>query len=188
MKYLIAGLGNPGIEYENTRHNVGFRILDNLAAHKSLFFSDNRLASTTTFKLKGREVTLIKPSTFMNLSGKAVQYWIQKLKIPYDRLLVIADDIALPLAKIRLRQSGSDGGHNGLKSVSEHLLTTTYPRLRFGIGNDFPKGKQSEYVLGKWINTELEILTPKLETAVQLIEDFVFIGIERAMNQYNKSE
>ena len=188
MKYLIAGLGNPGREYENTRHNTGFMILDNLAINKSVLFTDSRLASIAAFKHKGREFTMIKPTTFMNLSGKAVLYWIQKIKIPHTNLLVIADDIALPLATLRLKPEGSDGGHNGLKSVSEHLITTNYPRLRFGIGNDFSKGMQTDYVLGEWQNDELDIIKPKIETAIKLIEDFVCIGIQHTMNKYNKSE
>jgi PTH1 family peptidyl-tRNA hydrolase len=183
MKYIIAGLGNPGPTYENTRHNIGFKIVDALAS--TILFSQERFALRAELKYKGRQVILIKPQTFMNLSGKAIKYWLEKEKIDIENLLVITDDIMLPFGKIRLRPKGSHGGHNGLRNIEEELQTQNYPRLRFGIGNNFPKGKQVDYVLGQWSSEELNVLPEKIEKAKQCVLDFVFLGIDRAMNLHN---
>lgn len=186
MKYLIAGLGNIGEEYNLTRHNIGFDTLDAFAKASNVFFSQEKLAFTTEVKFKGRTFVLIKPTTYMNLSGKAVNYYLQKEKIPTENLLVIIDDIALPLGTLRLRGKGGDGGHNGLKSINESLGTTEYARLRFGIGSEFPRGKQVEYVLGKWTQEELNILAEKIPVAVEMIKSFGIIGLERTMNAFNE--
>jgi len=185
MKFLIAGLGNIGDEYVNTRHNIGFNVLDAFANSTGSFFSLDRLAHKTESKFKGKTFILIKPTTFMNLSGKAVNYWLQAEKIPVEHLLVITDDIALPFGSLRLKPKGSDGGHNGLKSIQEVLGTSEYARLRFGVGNEFPKGRQSEYVLGQWTNDEQKLLVPRVELAVETIKSFGAIGIERTMNFFN---
>lgn len=186
MKYLIAGLGNVGDEYDHTRHNIGFEVTDFIAsAHEAPFKSD-RLAFVAEFRLKGKSVWLIKPTTYMNLSGKAIQYWLQKLSIPKEHLLVVADDLALPLGKIRIRPSGSDAGHNGLKSINLHLEGDQYPRLRFGIGNNFPKGRQVDFVLGKWAPEEEAEVKKQVETAAKAAESFVLAGIQITMNQFNR--
>jgi PTH1 family peptidyl-tRNA hydrolase len=184
-KFLIVGLGNPGSEYENTRHNIGFRILDAFADSLKIKFSSSRLAFTAEGKIKNKKFFLIKPVTFMNLSGKAVNYYLQKEKIPLSNILVITDDIALPFGKIRIRPKGSDGGHNGLKNINEILGSENYPRLRFGIGNEYPKGGQVNYVLGEWNDEELKIIQPKIGLAVNAINDFMLLGIEKTMNLYN---
>lgn len=184
-KFLIAGLGNIGAEYEQTRHNIGFDVLDFLAAKNALSFQSDRYASVAQLKHKGKELILIKPSTYMNLSGKAVHYWLQKEKIPLTNLLVITDDIALPTGKLRLRRQGSDGGHNGLKNIQELLQTPNYARLRIGVGNDFPKGKQAEYVLGKWKNEDKEIIKTAIEKAADAVMSFTLIGLEKTMNLVN---
>lgn len=185
MKYLIVGLGNIGAEYEHTRHNIGFDVADAFVAkHRGTFKSD-RLADVAECKWKGRIFVVVKPTTYMNLSGKTVKYWMEKEKIPLENIFVIVDELALPLEKLRIRPGGSDAGHNGLKSIQELLGTNQYPRLRFGIGNDFPKGKQVEFVLGKWQPEEQKIIAPKLEKCVEIIESFATIGIERTMNKYN---
>lgn len=186
MKALIVGLGNPGKEYEFTRHNIGFLILDNFSNKENLSWKVERYASVTTFRIKGRELILIKPSTYMNLSGKAVKYWMEKEKISLESLLVLCDDISLPFGKIRIRSKGSDGGHNGLLSIIESLGTENFSRLRFGIGNDFPKGMQVEYVLGKWKEEELKELPKKIDICIEAIISFVLIGIDKTMNIYNK--
>jgi peptidyl-tRNA hydrolase, PTH1 family len=186
--FLIAGLGNIGPEYAGTRHNIGFDVLDALVSGQEESFVVDRLAAVAEIKWKGKMLTCIKPSTYMNLSGRAVKYWLDKRKIPLERLLVVTDDIALPLSRLRLRPSGSDAGHNGLKSIMEELQTDQYPRLRFGIGNDFPRGMQVEYVLGAWRETERRLVKLKTETAVRLIQSFVSAGLERTMNDYNKIE
>jgi peptidyl-tRNA hydrolase, PTH1 family len=186
--FLIAGLGNIGAEYDGTRHNIGFDVVALLAAKYQGSFVIDRLAAIAEVKFKGKTLTCILPSTYMNLSGKAVKYWLDRKKIPLERLLVIADDLALPLSRLRLRPSGSDAGHNGLKSLSAELQTEDYPRLRYGIGNDFPRGMQVEYVLGKWLPEELPLVRIKNEKAVQVIESFVFAGMQRTMNDYNKME
>lgn len=187
MKYLIAGLGNPGAEYDGTRHNIGFDVLDKLASKHDLTFSLDRHAEYTLLKHRGRQYHLIKPTTYMNLSGKAVNYWLTKLSLSPKNLLVVMDDIALPLGKLRLRPNGSDAGHNGLKSIEEQLNTKNYPRLRFGIGDDFHKGQQVDYVLGKWSGNELKLIKPKIELAGEIIVNFGFLGIQRTMNQYNNN-
>src|ERR1700722_10125503 len=184
-KYLIAGLGNIGAEYEGTRHNIGFDVLDALAARHEQRFAVERLAEKVEIRLKGNILVCIKPTTYMNLSGRAVKYWMDKGNITPDRLLVIIDELALPLSKLRLRPGGSDAGHNGLTSIQESLGTNAYPRLRFGIGNDFPRGRQVEYVLGKWGAEELPLVRIKIEKSVELIESFATIGIERTMSLYN---
>lgn len=190
-KYLIVGLGNPGEEYDNTRHNIGFKILDAVASgtggkgQRAGVFENTRLAFTAEIKVKNKTFFLIKPSTFMNLSGKAVNYYLQKEKIPLSNLLVVTDDVALPTGEIRLRPKGSDGGHNGLKNINEVLGHSNYARLRFGIGNDYPKGTQVKFVLGKWTSEELKIVLPRIELASETIKDFALMGIEKTMNAYN---
>ncbi len=186
MKYLIAGLGNIGPEYADTRHNIGFIVADALAQEGKGMFKPGRLADTATLKYKARILVVIKPSTFMNLSGKAVKYWLEKEKIPLENLLVITDDIALPTGVLRLRSKGGDGGHNGLMSIIEYLGTSEFSRLRVGIGNDFAQGFQVEYVLGKWTKPEEEIMLPKVKTTVEIVKSFVTIGVERTMNVYNQ--
>jgi PTH1 family peptidyl-tRNA hydrolase len=184
-KFLIIGLGNIGIEYEHTRHNIGFDVVDALVAKYEGIYRVDRLALVAEIKYKGKVVICIKPSTYMNLSGKAVKYWMDKENILTDNLLVIVDEIAIPLDKIRLRPSGSHAGHNGLKSIEESLMTDKYPRLRFGIGNHYAKGKQVDYVLGKWKPEELPLVNVKISRCVELVEQFVQNGIDLTMNQYN---
>jgi peptidyl-tRNA hydrolase, PTH1 family len=185
MKYLIAGLGNPGEKYDNTRHNIGFKTLDALAKASNVVFEPDKLADVCEVKHKGRTLVLVKPTTFMNLSGKAVNYWMQKEKIPADNILVITDDLALPVGKIRLKPRGSDGGHNGLKDIQAVLATDVYPRLRFGIGSNFHKGQQADYVLGQWTENEMIILPKRLDLAVEAILSFAAIGLDRTMNVFN---
>lgn len=185
MKYLIAGLGNIGPEYDNTRHNIGFKVLDAFAEASGTFFSTDRLALIAKTKFRGRQVVMIKPTTFMNLSGKAVNYWLNAEKIPQENLLVLVDDIALPFGTIRIRQNGSEGGHNGLKSISECLGNNNYARLRFGIGNDYPKGAQADYVLGRWSDEQNSAFEDRLKITTQAIEDFIAVGIQHAMNTFN---
>jgi PTH1 family peptidyl-tRNA hydrolase len=185
MKFLIVGLGNVGNEYAHTRHNIGFDIVNAFVQkHKGNFRAD-RLAYVSEIKLKGKTFVCICPSTFMNLSGKAVKYWMDKEKIASENMLVIVDDIALPADKLRLRPGGRDAGHNGLKSLQEILGTSDYPKLRFGIGNDYPKGHQSDFVLGKWKKEEEPLMKLKIEKAVEAIETFALQGITAAMNQVN---
>src|ERR1700712_319623 len=185
-KYLIVGLGNIGMEYEHTRHNIGFDVVDAFVKKQAISFRTDRLADVAECKLKGRQAICIKPSTFMNLSGKAVKYWKEKERIENENILVIVDEVALPLDKLRLRIAGSSGGHNGLKSIEELLLTENYPRLRFGVGNNYPKGRQVEYVLGKWNAAELPLVQKKMVVCTELIETYILQGIDAAMNQYNK--
>ena len=187
-RFLIAGLGNIGQEYAHTRHNIGFDIADALVLKHGGMFKTERLADVASFHLKGREITVIKPATYMNLSGRAVRYWMDHKKVELGQLLVLVDDIALPLSKLRLRPSGSPAGHNGLKSIQEMLNTADYPKLRFGVGNDYPKGMQVEFVLGRWTNEELPLVRLKVEKAVEVIENFIFTGIERTMTEVNKKE
>ncbi|HXD78060.1 MAG TPA: aminoacyl-tRNA hydrolase [Puia sp.] len=187
-KYLIAGLGNIGAEYAGTRHNIGFEVLDALAARHQQVFAVERLAEQVEIRWKGNLLIGIKPTTYMNLSGKAVKYWMDKEGITVDRILVVMDELALPLSRFRLRPGGSDAGHNGLTSIQEVLGTQGYARLRFGIGNDFPRGRQIDYVLGRWKQEELPLVREKVEKSVDLIESFVSIGIERTMNLYNNLE
>ncbi len=185
-KFLIAGLGNFDLEYAGTRHNIGFDVVDAFSQKHGGNFIVSRLAGIAEIKWKGKTVILIKPTTYMNLSGKAVKYWMDKESINIENLLVIVDDKALPLSKLRMRPGGSDGGHNGLKSVQEFLGTTEYPKLRFGIGDSFRKGMQVEYVLGKWDAKEIPLVNLKIEKSVEAVECFVSIGIQRAMEQFNK--
>ncbi len=186
MKYLIAGLGNIGDEYADTRHNIGFIAVEALALNLKSTFESGRLASVARMSLKGRTLVAIKPSTYMNLSGKAIRYWMQKEDIPTENILVIVDDLALPLGALRLKSKGSDGGHNGLISIIETIETAEFARLRIGIGNDFAKGAQVDYVLGRWSAEEAKILTPRIEMTVDLIKSFVLAGTERTMNMFNK--
>ncbi len=185
MKYLIAGLGNIGAEYELTRHNIGFLILDRLAEQHKIDFSTEKLASVAEFKSKGRTFHLIKPTTYMNLSGKAVNYWLQELKIQPENLLVITDDIALPFGKLRMRQKGSNAGHNGLKSIEAVLGGNAYPRLKCGIGDNFHKGQQVDYVLSRFSHEEFGHLPEMLDKACEMVIAFGTVGIERTMNQFN---
>ena len=184
-KFLIIGLGNIGAEYQGTRHNIGFDVVDALVEKHEGVFSVDRLALVAEIRYKGKTLICIKPTTYMNLSGKAVKYWKEKENITVDNSLVIVDDLAIPLDKLRLRAAGSDAGHNGLKSIQEALLTDKYPKLRFGIGNDFSKGKQVDYVLGKWSAEERPIVELKIRKSVELIESFVQNGIDLTMSQYN---
>lgn len=188
MKFLIVGLGNMGNEYAHTRHNIGFDVVGAFAAKHKAVFKMDRLAALAEFKLKGKTVICILPSTFMNLSGKAVKYWMDKEKIAMEHILVVVDELAIPLSKLRLRPGGSDAGHNGLKSIQEHLLTSEYPRLRFGIGNHYPKGMQVEYVLGRWTAEETPLVKKKIDASVEVIESFILTGIDRTMNTANKIE
>ncbi|MDR1199587.1 MAG: aminoacyl-tRNA hydrolase [Prevotellaceae bacterium] len=188
MKYLVAGLGNIGAEYANTRHNIGFKTLDTFAEASNVTFSTLRYGALGEVKIKGRSVWLLKPSTYMNLSGKAIAYWLKAEKIPVENLLVILDDLSLPFGQIRIRTKGSDGGHNGLKSINETLEHNNYNRLRFGIGHDFVQGGQVDYVLDDWNSEEKKLLPEKLKTVHNAIISFVTIGIERTMNIFNTRE
>lgn len=186
MKYLIAGLGNIGPEYELTRHNIGFLVLDRIADNHKIDFTTQRLADKAELKFKGKQIHLIKPNTFMNLSGKAIAYWLQELKIPKENLLVIVDDLALPFGTLRLRTKGSAAGHNGLKNIEQLLGGQDYSRLRFGIGNEFGKGQQIDYVLGNFSSQELEALPPMMDNVEEMVKSFCTIGAERTMNFFNK--
>jgi peptidyl-tRNA hydrolase, PTH1 family len=186
MKYLIVGLGNIGRDYDHTRHNVGFDILDRLAKAQSVDWKSETLGDLAQVKHKGRTFLLLKPSTYMNLSGKAVRYWMQKEKITPESILIICDELNLPLGALRIRAKGSDGGHNGLKSIQELLATQEYPRMRVGIGDKFAKGKQVNYVLGKWSDDEWAELQNVMESAGEAILAFGTVGLAMAMNQYNK--
>lgn len=185
-KKLIVGLGNIGAEYAHTRHNIGFDVLNAFVAKHDAFFRVDRLAEVAEIKLKGRAVICIKPTTYMNLSGKAFSYWLNKEKVNIKNTLTIVDDLALPLEKIRIRPSGSDAGHNGLKDIQFTLETTDYPKLRFGIGNIFPKGRQVDFVLGKWKEEELPVVRQKIDACVELIESFILSGLEKTMNVANQ--
>ena len=184
-KYLICGLGNPGDEYRGTRHNTGFMVLDAFAKASNIVFEDRRYGFVAQTSLKGRKVFLLKPTTFMNLSGNAVRYWLGKENIDQKRLLVVSDDVALPLGAFRLKGSGSDGGHNGLGHIQQ-LIGQVYARLRMGVGNDFPRGAQVNWVLGRYSDEELKTLQPSIDKAVDIIKTFVLTGIDFTMNQYNK--
>ena len=186
MKFLIVGLGNIGAEYDSTRHNIGFEVADTFVLKNNGTYNLDRHAFVSEIKWKGKVFIVIKPTTYMNLSGKAVKYWMDKEKIPIENILVIVDDLALPLATLRIRGSGSDAGHNGLKNIQLMLLTDKYPRLRFGIGNNFPKGKQVDFVLGKWTPTEIPVIKDNLLKAVDAIECFATQGLCKAMTLYNK--
>lgn len=185
MKFLVVGLGNPGPEYQDTRHNIGFQVLDALAGVSNTVFSAGRYGDVAELRHKGRTFILLKPQTFMNLSGKAVRYWMDKENVPVDRVLVVTDDLALPFGKVRLRPSGGAGGHNGLTSIIELIGTDGFPRLRFGIGNDFPRGRQSEHVLGNWTEEERKTLPDRVELASKAILQFGLLGIAQAMNTFN---
>jgi peptidyl-tRNA hydrolase, PTH1 family len=185
MKYLVVGLGNIGAEYEHTRHNIGFDIADAFVAKHGGTFKNERLADVAECKWKGRTFIVIKPTTYMNLSGKAVKYWMDKEKVPMENMLVLVDDLALPLEKVRLRPGGSDAGQNGLKNIQELLGSDQYPRLRFGIGNNYPKGRQVDFVLGKWTAEEWRIVVEKIDASVEIIENVAAIGLARAMNACN---
>lgn len=185
MKYLIAGLGNIGFDYANTRHNIGFQTVDAFARKEGFDFRPGRHAFVGETKLRGRQLIVIKPTTYMNLSGKAVNYWLQQAKIPVENLLVVVDDIALPFGSIRLRAKGSDAGHNGLAHINQMLGHNRYARLRFGIGNEFFPGRQADYVLGNWSEEEEKILPERIETMIDAIKSFVNIGISRTMNNFN---
>jgi PTH1 family peptidyl-tRNA hydrolase len=192
-KFLIAGLGNIGEEYAFTRHNIGFEVVDALA--KSLIkeedksntklFTNDKLAFVNHSKYRGKQLVVIKPTTYMNLSGRAVNYWLQSEKIPIENLLVVTDDLALPFGTLRMKKKGSDGGHNGLANIAETLSSTEYIRLRFGIGNDFAKGHQVNYVLNRWSEEEQKLLTERIEKAVEMIKGFIAIGVDRTMSQFN---
>ena len=185
MKYLIIGLGNPGAEYENTRHNIGFKVLDKLASLSNISFTTDRYADVAEIKFKGRNLVLIKPNTFMNLSGKAVNYWMQNTKIDIENMLVITDDISLPFGVLRMRKKGSDGGHNGLKNIQAVLGNSNYPRLRFGVGDDFSRGKQVEYVLDDFSDEDYTTMNNRMEMAVKMIQAFATIGIDYTMSDFN---
>jgi len=184
-KYLIVGLGNIGPDYELTRHNTGFMVLDAFAKASNTVFEDRRYGFVGETSLKGRKVVLLKPSTFMNLSGNAVRYWLNKENIDQSRLLVVSDDVALPLGQFRLKASGSNGGHNGLGHIQQ-LIGQNYARLRMGIGNDYPQGGQIDWVLGRYSDEEISDLQPSIDTAVEIIRSFVLAGIDITMNQFNK--
>ena len=186
MKFLIVGLGNIGDEYAHTRHNIGFDVVDRLAKNHGVVFSVDRHAYRAEVKIKGKTFILLKPVTYMNLSGKAVKHHLRAEKMEPAHTLIVTDDLALPVGKIRIKPKGSDGGHNGLKSINEHLLNTEYPRLRIGIGSDFAKGRQSDYVLGKWKPNEEPLIAETIDKAVAAIEEFGLAGIQNAMNKYNQ--
>ena len=186
MNFLIAGLGNIGAEYADTRHNIGFKVLDAFAKASGTSFISGRYGSTCTVSVRGHKLVLLKPSTYMNLSGNAVRYWMQAEKIPLENVLVIVDDLALPVGALRLKGQGSDGGHNGLKHIAATLGTTAYARLRFGIGNDFSKGRQVDFVLGAFDSEEQKVIDEQVTTAGEIIKSFCFAGIARTMNQFNK--
>ncbi len=181
----MVGLGNPGLEYRHTRHNIGFDVVDAFALKHGGMFKTDRLAEVAEVKWKGKVFICIKPTTYMNLSGKAFKYWMDKEKVALENTLTIVDDLALPIERLRLRGSGSDAGHNGLKDIQAILGTDKYPKLRFGIGNQYPKGMQAEFVLGKWLPDERVIVNKKIEKSVSIIESFATIGIERTMNEVN---
>ncbi|MBB3187714.1 aminoacyl-tRNA hydrolase [Microbacter margulisiae] len=185
MKYLIAGLGNIGDEYQNTRHNIGFNVLDAFAEASNIVFTDRRYGAIGEISLKGHKLILLKPSTYMNLSGNAIRYWLAQEHILQENLLVVVDDIALPLGTLRLKPKGSDAGHNGLKHIESVLNTQNYARLRFGIGNDFARGAQINFVLGKWSNDDWNVIKPKISMAIEIIKSFCLSGIQNTMNQYN---
>jgi peptidyl-tRNA hydrolase, PTH1 family len=185
-KFLIAGLGNIGNEYANTRHNIGFDVVNAFVQNHEASLSLGRLAYVAEVKWKGKQLICICPTTYVNLSGKAFKYWIDKEKVPLENTLTIVDDIALPLDKLRLRPNGTDAGHNGLKDIQNTLGTDKYPKLRFGIGNNYPKGMQADFVLGKWLNTEVPTVHLKIQKCIEIIESFVVKGIEQTMNEVNK--
>lgn len=184
-KYLIVGLGNPGYEYENTRHNTGFMVLDKMAESVEVSFEDKRYGYVAETSIKGRKVFLLKPTTYMNLSGNAVRYWLQKENIDQKRLLVVVDDLSIPLGDYRLKGNGSNGGHNGLGNIQQ-LIGQQYARLRMGIGSDFQRGQQVDWVLGKYTDEDMRTLQPSIDEAVEIIRSFVLAGLDITMNQFNK--
>ena len=185
MKFLIVGLGNIGAKYESTRHNIGFKALDFVAEQSSAFFNEEKYGEISSFKYKGKNIYLLKPNTFMNLSGSAVRYWLTKLKIDPKHLLVVTDDLNLEVGNLRMKKNGSDGGHNGLKNIQQMLSSNQYPRLRIGVGNNFPKGKQIDYVLGEWTEDEDLVLDKKMKIINEMVLSFCFAGIENTMNKFN---
>jgi peptidyl-tRNA hydrolase, PTH1 family len=185
MKYLVAGLGNIGLEYAHTRHNIGFDILDALAGASNISFKDKRYGFVAEMKYKARTYVLLKPSTYMNLSGNAVRYWLNKEKLPLEKLLVVVDDLALPFGTLRLRAKGGDAGHNGLNHIQTILGTAGYARLKFGVGNDFYPGQQVDYVLSGWTDEQEKILPERIKMAGEIIQSFGVIGLQRTMNEYN---
>ncbi len=184
-KFLIVGLGNIGEKYHNTRHNIGFKVLDHMAREASIPFETVKLGDISTLKIKGRTLILLKPSTYMNLSGKAVKYWLEKEKVPLENLLVVTDDLNLPFGTLRLKTKGSDGGHNGLKDIQDKLQTTKYNRFRFGISDAFSKGRQVDYVLSEWNEEESAKLEERLKISSELVKSFALAGVNNTMNQYN---
>lgn len=186
MNFLIVGLGNIGSEYAQTRHNIGFRVLDALAKASNLVFEDKRYGAVTTLKVKNQTLTLLKPSTYMNLSGNAVRYWMNEKRIPLENILVVVDDLSLPFGQLRMRPGGSEAGHNGLKHISSVLGTQQYARLRFGIGNDFPRGGQVDFVLGEFTDEDLKTMDERLELAGEMVKSFALSGIQFTMNHFNK--
>jgi PTH1 family peptidyl-tRNA hydrolase len=185
MKYLIVGLGNPGLEYKNTRHNIGFTVLDSLAEKSGIVFLDKRYGYRAELKVKGKTLILVKPTTFMNLSGKAINYYLQFENIPIEKMMIVVDDLALPFGTIRIKSKGGSGGHNGLQHIEETIGTAEYNRMRFGIGAEFGKGQQVNYVLGEWEKQELEKMQERIELACEAIKSFPLTGIERTMNYFN---
>ncbi len=185
MKYLIVGLGNPGKEYENTRHNIGFKVVDRIAASKDAVFATGRLGDVARVRVKNKMLTLLKPSTYMNLSGRAVAYWMEKEGVSLDNVLVVVDDIAFDFGVIRMRAKGSDGGHNGLKDIAAVCGSEAYARLRLGVGGEFSRGTQVDYVLGEWNEQEVGGLDDLLSRAQRAVEDFALMGVARAMNIVN---
>ena len=186
MKYLIVGLGNIGDEYRDTRHNIGFNVVDALAKDAGVSFQDKRYGFIANISIKGRQLVLLKPSTYMNLSGNAVRYWMQQEKIPLENVLIIVDDLALPFGALRLKPKGSDAGHNGLKHIAATLGTQEYARLRFGIGNDFPRGHQIDFVLGRFTDEDMKTMSERVSVAVDMIKSFCLAGMAITMNQFNK--
>jgi len=184
-KFLVVGLGNIGAKYENTRHNIGFKVLDELSKSQEFTFEDAKLGAIASFKFKGKSILCLKPATYMNLSGKAVRYWMEKENIPLENVLIITDDINLSFGTIRLKTKGSDGGHNGLKDIQNTLQTATYNRFRFGVGADFGKGRQVDFVLGEWNGDEMQQMPERLKKATALILSFIFAGVKNTMNQFN---
>jgi PTH1 family peptidyl-tRNA hydrolase len=186
VKYLIAGLGNIGSEYKNTRHNIGFQVLDTIATVSNIAFNDRRYGFIAEYRFKSRIFILLKPATYVNLSGRAVNYWLKQEKIPLTNLLVIVDDLALQFGQLRLKAKGSPGGHNGLRNISEVLGSNDYARLRFGIGDNFHKGFQVDYVLSEWLEEEKKMLPERIDEAIEIIKSFGTLGIDRTMNLFNK--
>lgn len=185
MKYLIVGLGNPGDDYKNSRHNIGYKVLDSLAEKSGIVFSDKRYAYVAEVKVKGKILVLVKPTTYMNLSGNAVNYYLKKEKIPLEKMMIVVDDLALPLGAIRIKTKGGSGGHNGLQHIEDILGSNDYIRMRIGIGDEFRQGQQVNYVLGEWTKNEADTLSLKIEQAVNAVLSYTHIGIERTMNLYN---